>query len=86
MTRRALLSMLALAVADPDRLIWQPGRKLISIPKPTPLMSWSTAFPPTYLLAVAADVYQQLSPADRRHFNPLRYISRLADVTLQTQV
>lgn len=32
MTRRALLSMLAAAVADPERLLWQPGRKLISIP------------------------------------------------------
>ncbi len=30
--RRALLSMLALAALDPERLIWQPGKKLISIP------------------------------------------------------
>ena len=37
MTRRALLSMLALAAVDPERLIWQPGRKLISIPKPAPV-------------------------------------------------
>jgi hypothetical protein len=29
--------MLAAAVADPERLIWQPGRKLISIPKPMPV-------------------------------------------------
>lgn len=34
MTRRALLSMLALAALDPERLLWTPGRKLISIPKP----------------------------------------------------
>lgn len=36
LTRRALLSMLAAAaaaaVADPERLLWVPGRKLISIP------------------------------------------------------
>ena len=34
MTRRALLSMLTAAIADPERLVWQPGAKLISIPKP----------------------------------------------------
>ena len=37
MTRRALLSMLALAVADPERLIWRPGTNLISIPAPKPV-------------------------------------------------
>lgn len=40
MTRRALLAMLAgaagVAVADPERLLWVPGRKLISIPAPAP--------------------------------------------------
>ena len=36
MTRRALLSMLTAAIADPERLVWQPGAKLISIPKPKP--------------------------------------------------
>jgi hypothetical protein len=32
MTRRALLSLLALAAVDPERLIWTPGKRLISIP------------------------------------------------------
>jgi hypothetical protein len=36
MTRRALLALMAGAVIDPERLLWQPGRKLISIPRPTP--------------------------------------------------
>ncbi len=36
LTRRSLLAMLALAAADPERLIWRPGRKLISIPAPAP--------------------------------------------------
>lgn len=41
MTRRALLAMLAAAaaaaLADPERLVWVPGRKLISIPAPAPV-------------------------------------------------
>jgi hypothetical protein len=32
MTRRSLIGLLAGAVLDPERLLWQPG-KLISIPK-----------------------------------------------------
>ena len=34
MNRRGFLSMLAGAVLDPERLLWVPGKKLISIPKP----------------------------------------------------
>lgn len=37
MNRRAFLSLIATGLAattDPERLLWQPGRKLISIPKP----------------------------------------------------
>ncbi len=34
MTRRALLSLLAGAALDPERLLWRPGAKLISIPRP----------------------------------------------------
>jgi hypothetical protein len=34
MTRRSLFGILAAAVAiDPERLLWAPGKKLISIPK-----------------------------------------------------
>lgn len=37
MNRRSFLaSLLATATLDPERLLWTPGRKLISIPKPTP--------------------------------------------------
>lgn len=35
MTRRALLAMLASASGDPERLLWKPGRKLISVPAET---------------------------------------------------
>lgn len=40
MNRRGFLGMLgaasAAAVLDPERLLWTPGRKLISIPNPRP--------------------------------------------------
>jgi len=37
MNRRSFLSLFAAsAVLDPERLLWVPGRKLISIPTPTP--------------------------------------------------
>jgi len=32
--RRAFLAMLAGAALDPERLLWRPGAKLISIPRP----------------------------------------------------
>jgi len=34
MTRRALLALLTGAALDPERLLYRPGRKLISIPHP----------------------------------------------------
>jgi hypothetical protein len=34
MTRRSLFGLLAAAALDPERLLWTPGRKLISIPAP----------------------------------------------------
>jgi hypothetical protein len=40
MNRRGFLSMLAGATLDPERLLWRPGAKLISIPEPT-----SAAYP-----------------------------------------
>jgi hypothetical protein len=43
MNRRSFFSSLAGAAAalslDPDRALWVPGRKLISIPKPAPVSS-----------------------------------------------
>jgi hypothetical protein len=33
MTRRGLLAALAACALDPERLLWRPGAKLISIPK-----------------------------------------------------
>lgn len=49
MTRRGLFSALAGAAAaaiayDPERALFVPGRKLISIPKPQPRMRTSQAF------------------------------------------
>lgn len=32
MTRRSLLSFIATAALDPERLLWAPGKKMISIP------------------------------------------------------
>lgn len=38
MNRRNFLSVLAASFAlDPERLLWKPGAKLISIPKPKPV-------------------------------------------------
>ena len=37
MTRRALLALAFGAVLDPDRLLWRPGQRLISVPKPRPM-------------------------------------------------
>lgn len=34
MNRRGFLAMLTGAALDPERLLWVPGRKLISIPRP----------------------------------------------------
>ena len=39
MTRRAWLSLLAGAALDPERLLWVPGRRVISIPAPAKLES-----------------------------------------------
>jgi hypothetical protein len=43
MTRRALFGFLAAAAADPERLLWEPGKRLISIPAPAAEMipTWS---------------------------------------------
>ena len=38
MNRRGFLALLAGAVLDPERLLWVPGRKVISIPAPTRTM------------------------------------------------
>lgn len=43
MTRRALFGLMAAAALDPEKLLWVPGKKLISIPKPGPKLgdeSW----------------------------------------------
>lgn len=37
MTRRALFALAAAALLDPERLLFIPGKKLISIPKPAPV-------------------------------------------------
>lgn len=34
LSRRHLFALLAGAVLDPEKLLWEPGKKLISIPKP----------------------------------------------------
>ncbi len=41
MTRRNLLgALLGAATLDPERLLWVPGAKVISIPKPLPHTRW----------------------------------------------
>jgi hypothetical protein len=43
MNRRLFLgSLLASAILDPDKLLWRPGAKLISIPKPLATRGWGT--------------------------------------------
>lgn len=43
MNRRNFLSLLAASLTlDPERLLWTPGKKLISIPKPKPPMIGET--------------------------------------------
>lgn len=37
---RAALAVGMAAAIDPERLLWEPGKKLISIPKPQPLVGW----------------------------------------------
>lgn len=48
MNRRGFLGALTAAVAgatlDPERLLWEPGKKLISIPKPKPLNELEKAY------------------------------------------
>lgn len=36
MDRRFFLAMLSASTLDPERSLWRPGAKLISIPKPAP--------------------------------------------------
>jgi hypothetical protein len=40
MTRRALFALAAAAVLDPERLLWRPGAKLVSIPKAMSFQGW----------------------------------------------
>ena len=41
MNRRGFLGLLSAALTlDPERLLWRPGAKLISIPQPRPIMEW----------------------------------------------
>ena len=48
MTRRALFGLLAAAALDPERLVWTPGRKLISIPAPLYDVRLIRAYVPLY--------------------------------------
>ena len=48
--RRDFLSLLASAVLDPERPLWLPGRKLISIPKPIrQTLHWTWHSDPFYV-------------------------------------
>ena len=54
MNRRGLFAVLAGAVAaavDPERLLWIPGRKLISIPKPATVFYFHNVGIPPELFA-----------------------------------
>lgn len=44
MNRRGFLgALMATMVVDPEKLLWVPGKKLISIPEPKPLLEFGTA-------------------------------------------
>jgi hypothetical protein len=72
MNRRGFLSFLGAAVAgatlDPERLLWKPGAKTISIP--SPLLSFSMdEFREAYLRPLAIEIANQM---DRDALNWIR--------------
>jgi hypothetical protein len=61
MTRRSFLAALAAALAlDPERMLWLPGKKLISIPK-LPEPPRNSFLTPEMILDRALEVYAQQS-------------------------
>lgn len=55
MTRRGLFALLSSVALDPERLLWVPGKKLISIP--APLKPISIPVPLKLIQSVLLDVY-----------------------------
>jgi hypothetical protein len=49
MSRRGFLAALAGAALDPERLLWVPGRKLISIPEADISAEWRKGYGPPSL-------------------------------------
>jgi hypothetical protein len=47
--RRGFLGVLAAAVLDPERLLWVPGRKLVSIPEADISAEWRKGYGPPSL-------------------------------------
>ena len=86
MTRRAPLALIAGASLDPERLLWQPGRKLISIPKPV-VVHWNTGPIMTDRFGISSDfvfraprLTYTLRPSGRIAFQRL---SSLPNITTQ---
>ncbi len=49
LSRRQLFALLAGAALDPEKLLWRPGRKLISIPAPS-VNLWIRRFEAMYVM------------------------------------
>jgi hypothetical protein len=70
MNRRSLLGSLAGFALDPERLLWRPGQRLISIPAPFLTARVLTVFVPRqYMYGIRFDVVQGghplVTPTDR---------------------
>lgn len=61
MERRGFLSaLIGAAVLDPERLLWVPGRKLISVPfLRSACMPWDSGIPEEYSLRLARFLHHQ---------------------------
>ena len=68
MTRRLFASLLTVATADPDRLLWTPGKTTISIPAPRVA---------TYEDLRQAEMYWQMVKQGFGHYSP--YIPMAVD-------
>jgi len=64
LSRRGVLAFLAAGLAlDPERLLWVPGKKLISIPKP--LVDWNLI---DSYEAAAMDLFELINALDMTRY------------------
>lgn len=67
-SRRSFFALLAAAfVLDPERLLWKPGAKLISVPAPLPGVIYGVQFELWHSAADIATLYHQAIEVLRRN-------------------